>query len=160
MATKNKVPSNQSYSSRVKKTYQLNNDDLLAFSLEKSVTFVAGTTGAVASHDLLSITGVVALSIIGVCGTNLAGATATIEVGTATTTDGLLPTTTGTDLIANEIWHDASPDASIELTSVILKKIVTADVAYKISTAALSAGEITFYIRWSPISEDGAVALA
>lgn len=137
-----------------------NNSEFLGSKLETSVTFVAGTTGSVASHTLLTVTGTVALSIIGVCGTNLAGASATIEVGTAATTAGLIAQTTATNIDANEIWHDASPDASVELTSVVKKNIVSDNVIYKVTTAAISAGKITFYIFWEPISSDGNVTVA
>lgn len=135
------------------------NSDLLDNTLSKSITFVATTTGAVDTHDLLTITGVVALSVFGVCSTNVAGS-GTIEVGTALSTAGLIAQTTGTDIDAGDIWHDASPDASIELTSVITQKIVTQDVAYKIASDTLTGGVVTFYVLWSPISSDGNVELA
>ena len=136
------------------------NSGLLDNKIEKTITYVAGTTGATGATTLATVTGVVALSIIGVCTTNLAGATATIEVGTAASTAGLIAQTTATDIDANEIWHDASPDSSIELTSVVLQKIVTDDVIQTIATAAISAGVITYYILWSPISADGNVVVA
>ena len=135
------------------------NSEFLGNKLESSVTFATTTTGTVASHALLTVTGTVALSIFGVCGTNLVGAS-TIEVGTTATTAGLIAQTTGTDIDANEIWHDASPDASVELTSIVTKKIVSASVIYKIAAAAISAGEITFYVFWEPISNDGNVVAA
>jgi len=134
--------------------------EFLSRQLQTSVTFVAGTTGTDAAHALLTVTGVVALSIFGVCGTNLAGSSATLEVGTAVTTAGLIAQTTGTDIDATEIWHDASPDASVELTSIVTKNIVSADVIYTVDTAAMSAGEITFYVFWEPISSDGNVVVA
>ncbi len=136
------------------------NSGLLDNKLTKTITYVAGTTGKIASTTLCTVTGVVALSIFGVCSTNLAGPSATLEVGTAATTAGLIAQTTGTDIDVNEIWHDAAPDKSVELTSVILKNIVTDDVLQKIATAAVSAGVITYYILWAPISANGNVTIA
>ena len=42
------------------------NSNLLDNKLSSTVTFVAGTTGAVDVHDLATVTGVVALSIFAV----------------------------------------------------------------------------------------------
>ena len=130
--------------------------------LETTVTYAAATTGKLATgtFTLATVTGVVAMQIFGVCTTNLAGAGATLEVGTAASTAGLIAQTTATDIDANEIWHDASPDASIELVTVATTKIVTDDVIYTVGTADISAGVIEYYILWSPISEDGNVELA
>jgi len=135
------------------------NSVFLDNKLSSAVTFVAGTTGAVDTHDLLTVTGVVALQLFAVCSTNVAGS-GDIEVGTALSTAGLIAQTTGTDIDAGDIWHDASPDASVELTSIATQKIVTQDVAYKISSDTLTGGVVTFYVRWAPISADGNVELA
>lgn len=136
------------------------NSGILDNKIESEITFVSTTTGTVATHDLLTVTGVVAMQIFAVCSTNLAGASATIEVGTTTSTAGLIAQTTATDIDANEIWHDASPDTSIELVSVLTSKIVTEDVSYKIGTAAISAGVLKFIVLWTPISIDGNVVLS
>ena len=135
------------------------NSNLLDNKLSTSITFAAATTGSVDSHTIATVTGVVALSIFGVCSTNVAGS-GTIEVGTALDTDGLIAQTTGTDIDVGDIWHDASPDSSIELTSVITQNIVSQDIAYKIETDTLTSGKVTFYILWSPISDDGNVVIA
>lgn len=64
-----------------------------------------------------------------------------------------------TNIAENEIWHDSTPDASIELTSILTQKIVTQNIIYTIGTAAISAGVIDFYVLWEPISPDGKVEL-
>ena len=135
------------------------NSVLLDNKLDTAITFVATTTGAVDTHDLLTITGVVALQVFGVCSTDVAGS-GTIEVGTALSTAGVIAQTTGTAIDVGDIWHDAAPDASVELTSVLLQNIITQDVAYIIAGNTLTGGVVTFYIRWAPISDDGNVALA
>lgn len=88
------------------------------------------------------------------------GGTAYIEVGTATNTDALIAKSTGTDIKANEIWHDATPDSTVELISILTQKIVTEDVNYKVTESVLTGGSIKFYIFWSPISDNGNVTLA
>lgn len=136
-------------------------------SLETDITFDGGTANAIGDesgtsnpYTILTVTGTVELSIIAICTTNLAGATATLEVGTSTSTAGLIAQTTATDIDAGEIWHDASPDTDIELTSVAGRYIVNDDVILTVGTADITAGVIKFIIRWSPISADGNVVLA
>lgn len=138
-----------------------NNSGILDNKLTKAITYIAGTTGLVASTTLATVTGTVSMSIIAVNtgGTTIAGPAATIEVGTALSTAGLLPQITATDYAASEIWHDATVDSSIELSSVIIQKIVTQDILHEIKTAVVTGGTISYYIMWSPISQDGNVVL-
>jgi len=136
------------------------NSVFLNNKLEKEITFATATTGAIATHKIADVTGVVAVQVFGICTTDLAGASATIEVGTALSNAGLIAQTTATNIDNNEIWHDATPDSSIEATSVVGQKIVTQNVNYKVGTAAISAGKIRFVILWSPLTADGKVTLA
>ena len=137
------------------------NSGLLDNKLTKTITYAAATTGAIAATTLATVTGVVSLSIFGICTTNLVSAGGgTLEVGTAASTAGAIAQTTGTDLDAGEIWHDASPDKTIELSSVIIQNIVTDDIIQTIATGAISAGVVTYYILWTPISADGNVVIA
>jgi hypothetical protein len=124
-----------------------------------TITFAAATTGSVGAHALATVTGTVAMQLFAVCSVNVAGA-GTIEVGTALSTAALIAQTTGTDIDANDLWHDASPDASIELTSVATVKIVNQNVIYTIATDTLTSGAVKFFMRWAPISSDGNVVMA
>lgn len=159
MATRNFIPDNIAYSSRVKRVLKTNNDDVLPFILEKNIIFNNTTTGTVDTHKIAEVTGVVAVNVFAVCKDDLTGATATIRVGTELSDTALLPSVTGTTISENEIWHDATVDASVELLSVLTKKIITQDINYKIGTAALTGGSLTFYITWMPISENGRIEL-
>lgn len=134
-------------------------------SIETTVTFDGGTTNGIGDYTgtnnpytLFTVTGVVEISILAICTVSLVGASATIEVGTATTTAGLIAQTTATDIDADDIWHDASPDATVELTSVVTRKIVSENVIITVGTANITAGAIKFIIRWAPLSSDGNVA--
>lgn len=135
------------------------NTALLDNKLSKQVTFVDITTGAVGTFKIADVTGVCAVSVFAVVNTDVAGS-GTIEVGTALSTAGLIAQVAGTALDVSEIWHDATPDSSIELTSVITQKIVTQDINYKVTTNTLTSGVVTFYILWAPISADGDVTIA
>ena len=139
--------------------------NFLGSSFSKTITFAGGTTNAIGDSDgtgnpatIATVTGTVLMQVVAVCKTNLAGDGATVEVGTAATTAGLIAQTTATDIAANEIWHDATPDASVELSSVILTNVVSSDVILTVATANATAGVIDFYIFWRPISSDGLVA--
>ena len=135
---------------------------------EKSITFVGGTTNAIGDYNgtgnpvtLFTVTGVVEISIIAFCTTTLTiDATATAEVGTALSVAGLIADTAGDAIDVNEIWHDASPDASVELTSVIVRNIVSQDIILTVTTANILTGVIKFMVKWAPISSDGNVIAA
>lgn len=133
----------------------------------KTITFDGGTTNAIGDHDgtgdpftIFTVTGTVKVKIFARCTTNLAGASATLEVGTALTTAGLIAQTTATDIDANEIWHDATPDASVELDSVLTWKIVSQNIIGTVATANITGGVIEFVCYWIPLSADGKVVAA
>lgn len=126
--------------------------------------FAGGTTNARGDdggtsdpYTLFTVTGVVQMKLFGICTVNLAGASATLEVGTALSTAGLIAQTTATDIDANEIWHDATPDASIELFSVATTKIVTQNVIETVGTADITSGNVYYICLWAPLSPDGRV---
>lgn len=137
-------------------------------SQEKTITFAGGTPNAIGDFDgtgnpvtLFTVTGIVELSIIARCTTTLTiDATATAEVGTALSLAGLIADTAGDAIDVNEIWHDATPDASVEVTSVITRKIVSQDVILTVTTANILTGVIEFIVKWAPISSDGNVVAA
>lgn len=136
-------------------------------SLELEVTFAGGTTNAIGDesgtsnpYTMFTVTGIVEISIFALCTTDLVGA-ATLECGTTTTTAGLIAQIANTTTFdEGEIWHDATPDASIELTSVIKRNIITEDIELLVGTTDITAGVIQFVVRWAPISSDGNVVIA
>lgn len=136
---------------------------------EKSITFAGGTTNAIGDHDgtgdpftIFTVTGTVLVKVFGVCETDLAGATATLEVGIAGNTAGLIAQSTATDIDAGEIWHDATPDAGIEASSVAVERILAngADIIGTVGTSNITSGAIKFFCVWYPLSEDGLVEAA
>lgn len=133
----------------------------------KTVTFAGGTANNMGDFDgtgnpytLFTVSGTVKMKLFGVCSTNLAGALGTVQVGTALSTAGLIALTTGTDIDAGEIWHDATPDASIELSTIATEKIVNQKVIQTVATANITSGVITYHCMWVPISNDGDVVAA
>ena len=111
---------------------------------------------------LFTVTGHVAVKLIAVCITNVASAgAANIEVGIAGATSTIIATTVATAVDAEEIWHDATPDAKIELLSVAAEYIITdgSDIILTPS-AQVDSGVIAFYLDYAPLSVDGAVVAA
>lgn len=118
------------------------------------------TGGLTPTLTLFDVTGLVAVKLIARCTENLAGATATVAAGTAINATGLLAQTTATDLDANELWHDATPDASVELVTVAAEKFVSQDIIQTVGTAAITDGTLVYHCLWRPISSDGQVTAA
>lgn len=119
------------------------------------------TGGMTPTTTLFTVRGVVAVKLFARCTESLAGATATVAAGTSSATTTLLPTTTGTDLDANEIWHDATPDAAVELASILAEEYLLAqDIIQTVATAAVTDGTLVYYCVWRPISVDGALVAA
>lgn len=138
-----------------------------SLALTKSVTFDGGTTNGIGDYDgtgnpvtLFTVSGPVLLRVFGICSVDLVGASATCSVGTALSTAGLIASTTATNIDVNEIWHDATPDASVELSTVATQKIVNQNVILTVGTANVTAGAITFYCHWFPLGPDSKVTAA
>lgn len=130
----------------------------LGKKVQKDLTFSNTST----AQTLFTVTGDVIVRIIAVCTTNVASAAAgNVEVGISGTTDAILSTTVGTALIAREIWHDNSPDAEIEATSV-MKEYIIADGNDIILTpsAQIDSGALSFYCFWTPLNSTGDVVAA
>jgi len=129
---------------------------------EKLVTFTGGTEnawgddgGTLDGGAIFNVTGTVRARIIGVVETTLVGA-ATINIGTSEDVAGIIAQVAdATGLAVNEIWHDASPDKSVEASSVATENIIAngLDVLLYNGTANITAGAIRFLASWFPMSE-------
>ena len=111
-------------------------------------------------QTLFTITGTVLLRILAVCEEDLTSSGGTIEVGTALSAAGMIAQTTASAVDVNEIWHDNSPDSSIEATTVLTQKIVNQDIIQTIGTADVSAGKIRYIALWYPLSAGASVEAA
>lgn len=130
----------------------------LGLTTTKAITYSALTTGATGTTTLYTVTGVVALRIFGVVsGTDLTGS-GTLEVGISGNTAVLIAQTTGTTLDVGEIWIDSSP-ATVELLPA-LSILNGTNIIQTIGTDTITAGTITYYCLWNPVSTDGNVVAA
>jgi hypothetical protein len=122
----------------------------------------ADCTGAT-PISLFTVTGDVKLKVIGVVKTSLTTSDAiTTEVGVSGATAALIAQVAdATALTANLIWHDATPDATIESSGVWSEFIVSNGQDIILTTSGtVTDGSIAFYCYWTPLSSDGAVVAA
>jgi hypothetical protein len=138
---------------------------------EKTITFAGGTTNAIGDYDgtgnpfdIFTVTGDVIVKVVGICTTNLASSGGTLEVGVDITSNTalIIAQTTASNIDAKNIWHDASPDVSVEASTVFAEKIIAngEDIVGTVGTANITAGVIRFLCFWKPISKNGNVIAA
>jgi hypothetical protein len=133
------------------------NEGLVA---SKAITYVAGTTGATGATTLFTVTGVVMVRVFGVCGLTLEGA-ATLEVGIANATAVILAQLANATVLAtDEIYVDATPTTKVEAMPSALIIGNGQDIIQTIGSTALTAGQLTYYCLWNPISADGDLVAA
>lgn len=115
----------------------------------------------VATHELLTITGLVKLTIIPevtVEGDDTTGNTATICLGHASDSDNFIADTQVDDLAAGEVWLDATPtEVAGDLSSIISKYVNNVDVGYELKGEEPIAGTIIFHCWWQPINSSANV---
>lgn len=136
--------------------------------IENSITFDGATTNAIGDfngtgepHTIFTVTGTVSVRLFALCETTLTIDTnATLEAGTALSTAGLIAQTAGDSIDVNEIWHDASPDSSVEASTVVAEKIVNQDILGTTATANILTGVIKYVCLWKQMSRDGNVVAA
>ena len=120
--------------------------------------------GAQGAFTIFTVTGDVLISAFGICDVNMAGATATITLGVSGDATGLIGTTTATNLLANEVWTDSTPDVTtleprnLNATTFVLPN--GQNIILTVAVADLTAGDIDFYALWRPLSVDGLVVAA
>lgn len=123
--------------------------------------------GVQAAFTIFTITDDVLLQVFGICDVALASVgTPTLELGVAGDTDGFIAQIVdATDLIANEVWIDATPTLTKEILdpAAIPRTWIVAngqDVIMTLGGADLTAGDIDFYALWRPLSSTGLVVPA
>ena len=124
--------------------------------------------GAQGAFTIFTVTGDVLLQVFGICDVQpaVAAGTPTLELGVSgDTTAYIAQIVNATDLIANEVWLDATPTLTQEILdpAVIPRTWIVAngqDTILTIGGADLTAGDIDFYALWRPLSTDGLVVAA
>jgi hypothetical protein len=122
-------------------------------------------TGAQGAYTIFTVTGDVYIQqIYGACKVALtSGGAATIELGIAGNTAALIAQTTATDLDQYELWQDATPEANPGVIILLGRSWLVqngTNIIFTIGTADLTAGDITFYCNWVPLSANGNLVAA
>ena len=133
--------------------------------LRGTVTFVAGTTGAIAQHDVFVITGMVKFDFYHRVLTDLtSGGAATISYGNAGLVTALIGATTAT---THDVGDFSVPGSGTAVEAAAwgegvgpLYHISTgADIIANILTATITGGSIEYILLWVPLSAGATVAL-
>ena len=126
----------------------------------KAITFDGGTgTGATGTVTLFSVTGVVEVNVFGFCTADLVSAGGgTLKVGTATSTATLCSQQNATAITNHEVWHNSSLAVGANVAAHLHP--VNENVILTIATGAVTAGTLTFYVNWVPVSSDGNLTVA
>lgn len=132
----------------------------------KTMTFDGATTNDPGDFDgtgnpttLFTATGDILVHVFGVCTTLLTGAAATLEVGVTNGTALLIALTTATDIDASEVWIDTTPGL---IQAMPATQIIPSgqDIIQTVATANITAGVITYYAIWRPLSINGNLVAA
>lgn len=127
----------------------------LGLPASKSITYVAGTTGATGATTLFDVTGLVAVRVFAVVsGVDLTGS-GTLEVGIAGNTASLLAQVAATALDLGEIWTDNGP-ATVEALPA-LQLLNGTDIIQTIATDTVTAGTLNYVCMWFPLSSGASV---
>lgn len=138
---------------------------------EEKVTFTGGTAGdagtlSTTPYVLFSVTGMVKVTVFALVITDLVSSSGTVKIGTKRTdvagggldtTGSLLASTVATTLDAYEIWNDATPNSTLEASTVYTQNIITRDIILSVGTADITAGQIKVVCMWSPITDGATV---
>lgn len=129
----------------------------LGFEASKTVTYAAGTTGAIGTSTLFTVTGTVAMFLFGFCEVDLTGS-GNIEIGVAGATATLANQRAATAIDLNHVWHNGTLAIGGQVGSS--QHVINQNVIQTISTNTVTGGRITYYCFWVPISANGNVTAA
>lgn len=124
----------------------------------KSITYSALTTGAVGTTTLFTTTGTVAVRIFAVAGSIDLTGSGSLEVGIAGNTAALIAQTAATAIDAGEIWYGTNPPTVGVLPGQFI--LAGTDIIQTIASATVTAGTLSYYVLWFPISSDGNLVAA
>ena len=128
--------------------------------VRKTVAFdnTAGN-GAAGAVTLFTITGRVWMTgFSAFCTETLTGAATTVSVGVASSVAGIIAVSTGTDIVANDWWVDATPaeiglaDPVTTQVDMLVSQTIICDV---IGAAGVTDGTIVFDCWFVPITDNG-----
>jgi hypothetical protein len=138
-------------------------DDSAEFKLcRKTITFTgAANLGAVGAVPIFTITGQVWIERLTGIGSVLpvSAGGGTLALGVTGSTSLFIGATTATGITAGKTWQTTTPNSTGLAVPAAAKDIlIAADIIGTVATADVTAGAITFVVRYLPASADGALA--
>lgn len=130
----------------------------LGLTATKAITYAALTTGAVGTTTLFTVTGTIAVRVFAVCGAVDLTGSGTLELGIAGNTAAIAAQTAATAIDAGEIWYGTNPPTVGVMPSQLI--LAGTNIIQTIASATVTAGTLTFYALWAPISDDGNLVAA
>ena len=135
--------------------------------LRGKVTFVAGTTGAVAQHTVFTITGMVAFGFFAQCITALtSGGAATISHGNAGSVAALGAATTATTIDeidglapGSTTWMESATFGTLGTGGLLLHVSTGTDITADILTTTITGGVLEYILFWVPLSAGATITL-
>jgi hypothetical protein len=110
-----------------------------------------------ASYTAFTVTGLVLAKVFGYITTPLTNSATPTSVGTASSAAGLIAATAGEAMqTANQVWVDNAP-SKFEAFPTAYSIIGNGEDIVVVGDTDLSAGVVTLYCLWKPISDDGNV---
>jgi len=118
------------------------------------------TTGATGVTNLFTVTGDVVAQVFAKCSADLVSAGGgTVRVGITGNDNGFINTTTATDLDNGESWVSTSPNS---IAAIPTQRSITSgtSIIQTIGVSAVTAGTLTYFCLWYPLSENSEVVAA
>lgn len=130
------------------------NRGILKNYIPVSVDFTSATWNTVATHEVLTLTGLVRLQIIPeIKETLTGGAGALISLGFETGITSLVAATVVTAFTNTLVMLNATPSDTFNSTSVFDKIVNNSDFGFGVSINPLTGGSILFHCFWEPINQ-------
>lgn len=125
--------------------------------VSKTITIGTGTTP---TENLFAVTGLVEAVVFGLVDTTVtSGGSLTLSLGVTGTVAGLIAATAKAQLVADRIWSANSTTAGVA-AKPDAKLIKAANITHSVAVADATAGKITYYCAFKPVSPSSYVAAA
>lgn len=134
--------------------------------VSKTMTFAGATPndpgnfgGTGTPWNLFSVSGTVLVAVIGVCSTTLTGASGTLSVGVTGSVTRFIPTTTGTTITSGRTVDITGLVAAGTAPVVTPNQaaLTAVNITGTTGTANITAGVVTFYAFYRPLSAGATV---
>lgn len=125
-----------------------------------SKNITVGTGAPAVTENLFTVTGEVEATVYGFIESSVtSGGALTLELGVTGNTAGLIAITAVAQLLLNRYW--VTTTTAVGIAALPSAKLISAaNIVHVVRDAAATAGVITYYAVWRPVSSDGALVAA